>query len=163
MRIGRADDAVGRLFFCPPMKSSVEVIKPRGRFDRMLHRIEQQRIFEHTPEAVDKNIEIAGRMMELADRARAEIERRDTAIRVELECLKAASALLIELFIDRTIPTLQRVDHKAVIAMLPSSPEEAAADGDDPAVRERAALREALKRFCWAGAPRISAGNGETH
>lgn len=86
--------------------------------DRLLARLEQQRIWEHVPEAVDLDIRIATDAMALA----SEVDQDGKPVAtptVRLRAWALVHQIVKETFIDRTIPTVARVDATAAIMSLP--------------------------------------------
>lgn len=114
------------------------VIKTRSKFDRQLARIEQQVIWELSPQAPRDNMADAAQMRSLAFEAMELRDLCDTpfqklrAISVAKDCLEAACRVRTGTVIDRTYPALQRVEVAEAWANLP------AAESDDtmPAITD---------------------------
>lgn len=113
--------------------SAGEVIVPKSRFDRQLARLAQMRMWEELPACLDYLARVRDDdTLRTADRIRA-----------------------CQLIIERTIPTVQQIDMRSLVAMLPGAIEE---DGSDEALRERR-LDEAVRQFC----DRQFGSNGAAH
>lgn len=114
------------------MSSPALVLTPRSSFDRRLARLEQQRIFEHTPAAVDLEIQIAREVWAMANEEKASQKQR-------LEALKFLHTVLKDTFLDRTIPVISRLEFGELVQRLPVSIEEASEEAKgDPEAKARA-------------------------
>jgi len=88
------------------------VLKLRSSFDRRLARLEHQRIWEHTPAAIDLAVEIVQRAVAMSNE--------DGATRMErIRALDLAHRVNKEIFVDRTIPVLNRIEATAAVMALP--------------------------------------------
>ena len=97
------------------------VVKPRGKFDRMLARVAQQRLIECAPEVVDYLLGVV----------------RDTGERTGDRLMAA------RLILERSVATLERVDVRALMLEVGVNPHDGAASGQDDleVQKSRAALR----------------------
>lgn len=89
--------------------------------DRLLARLEQQRIWEHTPEAIDLDVRIMTEAMDLA--SQVDDKGQPTASpSIRLRAWTLVHTIIKETFIDRTIPMVTRVEASAAIMNLPLEP-----------------------------------------
>jgi len=133
--------------------TKVEVLKPREEFDRLLARLEQQRIWQHTPEAVDLDITIVRSAIAMANEEKCPRS-------IKLRAWALAHRIVKETFVDRTIPAVSRVDHRHLIDRLPMSKEDIAAESVQTKEQREIAAARALLAGKY-GPP--AEGNGLAH
>lgn len=108
--------------------AKLELIQPKSKFDRMLARLAQQKVWDFTPQAVDMQVSICNRMLEIANDE-------ECPKKTQLIALREASKLINDTVISRTIPALLRVQSRDMIAGLPL-PEGVTEDPKDDKDRE---------------------------
>jgi len=94
------------------------VIRPRSNFDREMARLEQKRIWEFTPDAVDLDIHIATEALAMVE-ATDESGKPLCPPAVRLRAMELIHTIVKETFVDRTIPTVSRVEAAAAVMALP--------------------------------------------
>lgn len=105
------------------MAENVRVVQPRTRFDRTLARQAIARVFESLPGALTRDYRIMAEMKFLRSKdCKLPLDEK----RFQLAALEAEHKVLKETILDRTMPVLQRVDMRAMMAHLPLSTEDAA-------------------------------------
>lgn len=104
------------------MAEPLRVVAPRTRFDRTLARQAIARVFESLPGALTRDYRILAEMKHLRS-AECHLPLEERKFR--LSVLEAEHKVLKETILDRTMPVLQRVDMRALMAQLPLSPDEA--------------------------------------
>jgi len=130
--------------------------------DRMLARLEQQRIWEHTPEAIDLDIRIATEAMALA----SELDSAGKPVAspsIRLRAWTLVHQIVKETFVDRTIPTVARVDATAAVMALPLPPGEVpdqvpGQSQEDALKSESVALLRGILAKLENGAPATNGG-----
>jgi hypothetical protein len=111
-----------------------EVLQPKSKFDRTLANLERMRIWEHTPAAVDLDVQIVREAIALSQEEKCPRS-------IKLRALSLAHKIVKETFIDRTIPTVHRVGALDALAALPL------ADGEreaNPVTSEEQARAESI-------------------
>jgi hypothetical protein len=137
--------------------SESAVIKPRSKFDRTLARIEQQVIWELSPQAPRDNMADADRMRSLAFEALeigaltdATPAQRLRAISVAKDCFVAACQVRTTTVIDRTYAALQRIEVSEAIAALPVAEAEDVVSSEDETARMVAETHEMMRQLLAA-------------
>lgn len=108
------------------MSDEVQVFKPRSQFDRTLARLDQQRRWEYLPQCTQADKDAIDRL-ERYEMEAMELSRTDgITIAMKLRCMSLAADFMEKArktrevtFHDRCAPRVERVDHQAVVAMLP--------------------------------------------
>ena len=114
----------------------MSTLTPHSNLDRRLARLEQQAVWEHAGKCVRDDIEEIERMLGLAEQALAIGQSPEAtptiqlrALTVARECRESAHRIRKETIIDRTIPVLERIDVRQLLAGLPGTAEEVEAEG----------------------------------
>lgn len=112
--------------------------------DRTLARLAQMRIWEALPGAVTRAFQIQARAEQIRTSELTVAEKR-----AQLAALDLQFKVLKETILDRTVPTLQRIDMQTLMASVPMASAEVDAErAADPLAAERRAMREALRALC---------------
>jgi hypothetical protein len=89
-------------------KNDVPMARPKSTLDKQLARLEAQRIWEEAPRAVARE---TARLAEIDRIAAAP----DASPSLKLKCIELGHRIDRETFLDRTVPTLQRVAFSGTI------------------------------------------------
>lgn len=138
---------------------SAKAIQPRSRFDRQMARIEQQIVWENSPEAVRRDLEriryLDTLLAEAAGLQQVAVKPSEIlrAIAAQRDIVALSHQIDKETLIDRTYPLLERVSHEDAMRVLPvPEADTTVVSSEDETQRLVAETHEMMRQLLAAGA-----------